>query len=68
MSFMEEVKKSYKKVSKEVKSNPRFCEICGKKETMHDLILKWDNGKYMCDKCAFELFENEEKEKNNGKF
>ena len=60
MSFMEMVKNSYKKVSKQVKENPRICEICGKKENMHDLILKYDNGKYMCDKCAFAYYENED--------
>ena len=59
MSFMEEVKKSYNKVSKEIKENSRVCDICGKKETMHDLIFKYDNGKYMCDDCAFNFYENE---------
>lgn len=64
MSFMDVVKKSYAKVSKEIKTKPRVCEICRKKETMHDLILKYDNGKFMCDDCAFNFFENLDKYDN----
>ena len=63
MSFMDYIKKCYEKVSKEVKTNPRVCAICGKKETMNDLIFKYYNGKYMCDECAFEYYENEDKQK-----
>ena len=39
MSFMDEVQKAYVKVSKQIKENPRICELCGKKETMYDLFL-----------------------------
>ena len=53
MTFMDEVKKAYVKVRKQIKECPRICELCGKKETIHDLILKWDNGMCMCDDCAF---------------
>ena len=51
------LKKAYVKVSKQIKENPRICELCGKKETMHDLIFKYDNGKYMCNECAFMFYE-----------
>ena len=56
------IKDVYNKVKKEVDSNPRKCEICGKVETMEDLILKYDNGKFMCDDCMLKYYENEELE------
>lgn len=58
MPFMDEVKKAYIKVSKQIKENPRICELCGKKETIHDLILKWDNGMFMCSDCAFLYYKD----------
>lgn len=54
---MDEVKKSYNKVSKEIKESPRKCDICGSVETMKNLMLKYDNGKIMCDDCAFKSYE-----------
>ena len=58
------IKDIYKKVKKEVDSNPRKCEICGKVETMRDLILKYDNGKFMCDDCMLKYYENDEFEED----
>ena len=49
----------YDRVKKEVDSQPRKCEICGKMESMDDLILKYDNGKFMCDDCMLEYYKNE---------
>lgn len=44
------------KKEKEVDENPRVCDICGCVETMYNLMLKYDNGKIMCDDCAFIAF------------
>lgn len=49
----------YNKVKKEVDTQPRKCEICGKIESMDDLILKYDNGKFMCDDCMFKYYKDE---------
>lgn len=50
----------YKKVKKEIDTKPRKCECCGCVETMSNLILKYDNGKFMCDDCAFEEFSDDD--------
>lgn len=50
---------NYKKLQKEVATNPRKCEICGCVETMDNLILKYDNGKFMCDECMIEFYKDE---------
>ena len=49
----------YKKVKKEVMTSPRKCECCGCIETMDNLILKYDNGKFMCDDCAFIEYDDD---------
>lgn len=48
------------KVINQIKNNPRHCEICGCKETLHNIILKWDKGKIMCDDCAFKYYNKED--------
>ena len=63
-TFMEAVMSSYKKVQKDLKTNPRKCEICGIVETMDNLILMYDNGKFMCDDCMLDFYKSEEFEKN----
>lgn len=62
-TFMEAVISSYNKVQKDLKTNPRKCEICGTVETMDNLILMYDNGKFMCDDCMFEFYKNAERKK-----
>lgn len=49
---------NYIKLKTEISKSPRKCEICGCTETMSNLILKWDNGKFMCDECAFEEYDD----------
>lgn len=39
-----------------VLKNPRTCEICGDKETRDNLMLKYDNGKIMCDDCMIKWY------------
>lgn len=50
---------AYQKVKKEVESNPRKCEICGCVETIDNLILKYDNGKFMCDDCMLVYYKDD---------
>ena len=47
---------------KMIKENPRTCDICGCKETLENIILKYDNGKYMCDECMLKFYESEDVE------
>lgn len=51
--------RAYKKVLREVNNNPRQCQNCGCCETMDNLILKYDNEKYLCDDCAIAIFDEE---------
>ncbi len=48
--------KQFNDIIRKIKENPRKCEICGKTETIEDIILKYDNGKCMCDDCAYEIY------------
>ena len=54
--FMDMVKKGYDMV----KNNPRKCDCCGCIERVDNIILKYDNGKYMCDDCAYNFYEKNE--------
>lgn len=49
----------YNSVKKQVATNPRKCEICGAVETMDNLMLKYDNGKIMCDDCMLEFYKDD---------
>lgn len=62
MSFMDEVKKAYNKVSQDIKTNPRKCEHCGCIETMDNLILRYNvpylnKSMLLCDDCMFDILE-----------
>lgn len=58
---MTEIERIRAKVAKQIAESPRKCDICGKTETIDDLILLYNNGKYMCDDCLLEYdFESEE--------
>lgn len=41
---------------KMIKENPRKCDVCQCVETLENIILKYDNGKYMCDDCAYDFY------------
>lgn len=58
--YTKEAKKIYNRVKKRVEENPHKCEICGTVETMDNLMLKYDNGKVMCDECMIKFYEGEE--------
>ncbi len=49
--------KYFDSIIKEIKNNPRKCEVCGVIETPDNVILKWD-GKCMCDDCAFNTLDD----------
>lgn len=46
---------------KSIATNQRICDICGAKETINNIMLKYDNGKIMCDDCAIKTYGKEEK-------
>ena len=57
MGFLQDL---YKDVKKSVDKEKRKCGICGCQETMTNLLLKYDNGEYMCDDCAFAYYKDKE--------
>ena len=54
-------KKSIYSVIKQIKEKPLKCEMCGKYENIHNVFLKYDNGKVMCDECYFKYYNDLEK-------
>lgn len=56
----------FKNIKKDIEENPRTCDICNLKETIDNIILKYDNVLYMCDECAFMYYIGvKENDKNN---
>lgn len=46
----------YYKTLKKILSLHRHCEECGCPETVDNILLKYDCGKLLCDKCFVKLY------------
>lgn len=50
----------YNSVKKQVKTNPRKCDVCGCIETMNNLILKYEGYGFLCDECMIVVLPDPE--------
>lgn len=50
---------------KNILAKPRTCEICGAKETLDNIMLKYDNGMIMCDDCMINYYNEELNERKD---